>query len=65
MCDVATVLTTRYVLVDDIDKVGRSQVGSGPMGSHGPAPSLSRSEVVSLAICAQWAHFESERAFYR
>lgn len=60
MLDVDTFLTTVYVLVDELDQ----REGSGPIGS-GPVAALSRSEVVTLAIFAQWGRFGSERAFYR
>jgi hypothetical protein len=52
MIDVDTFLTTRYVTVDEYDKARRSQPVSMP-ACRGPAPSLSRSEVVTLAIFAQ------------
>src|SRR5262245_8226768 len=63
MIDVDTVLTTLYVLVDEYDKAHRPP--SDLPTRSGPAPSLSRSEVVTLGIFAQWARFGSERAFYR
>lgn len=66
MIDVDTFLTTLYVTVDEYDKAHEPQPGSTPPAAGpGPAPSLSRSEVVTLAIFAQWACFSSERAFYR
>lgn len=61
MCDVDTFLTTVYVLVDEYDKARPLPAAT----SGGRAPALSRSEVVTLAIFGQWAHFRSERAFYR
>src|SRR5262245_41947272 len=63
MIDVETFLTTLYGLVDEYDKAHRPP--SDWLTSSGPAPSLSRSEVVTLAIFAQWARFGSARAFYR
>jgi len=58
MFDPATLLTELYVLVDTI---GKTQAAS----THpGPAASLSASEVVTLAIFAQWQQFPSEAAFY-
>lgn len=55
-----TFLLTLYVMVDDFCKAHLPQ-------EHrpGPAASLSRSEVVTLAIFSQWSVFHSERAFYR
>lgn len=62
MVDPDTCVTARYVVaVDDYDKA--HPVAGTPRA--GPAPALSRSEVVTLAILAQWAAFPSERAFYR
>ncbi len=60
MIDVETFLTTVYVLVDDIvhDRAAQRR-------PTGPAAALSESEVITLALFAQWARFESERAFYR
>jgi hypothetical protein len=66
MIDVDTFLTTLYVTVDEYDKARKPQGETDAVAQQrGPAPSLSRSEVVTLAIFAQWACFESERAFYR
>jgi len=65
MCDVDTFLTRLSVLVDEVDKVQEPPLGRPLPCRPGPAPHLSRSEVVTLAIFAQWARFESERAFYR
>jgi hypothetical protein len=59
MVDVDTFLTALYVMVDDF------------CHSHtlkrrpGPEPSLSESEVLTLAIFARWSRFSSERDFYR
>lgn len=60
MFDSATFLTELYVIVDDWDKTQPPEP-SRP----GPAPQLSRSEVLTLAVFAQWATFASERAFWR
>jgi DDE family transposase len=60
MLDLDTFLTTLYVLVDDTIKSERQDDGV-----PGPAPSLSRSEVVTLALLAQWKQFPSEHAFVR
>lgn len=58
--DVDTFLTELYVMVDDYCKAKVA-----PRKAPGPAPSLSQSEVVTLAIFAQWNLFQSERDFYR
>lgn len=60
MVDMDTFLTILYVMVDDFCK---SELRSERR--PGPRASLSRSEVVTLAIFGQWARFESERGFYR
>ena len=59
--DLDTFLTTRYVMIDDFDQRHQPPEASRP----DPAASLSRSEVVTLALFGQWACFRSERAFYR
>jgi hypothetical protein len=57
--DPDTFLTTLYVLVDDCCK-------ALPAGSRlGRPASLTRSEVVTLALYGQWARFASECDFYR
>lgn len=61
MLDVDTFLTTLYVTVDDYAKAQ----GWSPSPHRGPRASLSPSEVVTLALFAQWRQFASERAFYR
>lgn len=60
MVDPATFLTELYVIIDDWDK---TQPADPPR--PGPPPNLSRSEVLTLAVFAQWATFASERGFYR
>lgn len=60
MVDTDTFLTVLYVMAEDFCKASFSQE-RGP----GPQASLSRGEVVTLAIFGQWAHFQSERDFYR
>ncbi len=60
MVDTDTFLTALYVMVDDFCKVELS-----PEKSPGPKASLTRSEVVTLAIFGQWSNFGSERGFYR
>ncbi len=53
-------LTALYVVVDDF---GKQHL---PPETHpGPGPALARSEVVTLALFAQWGSFSSERAFWR
>jgi hypothetical protein len=61
MIGVETFLATLYVMVDDFCNA------TWPLEvTHaGPRASLSRSEVVTLAVFGQWSRFESERAFYR
>lgn len=60
MIDVDTFLTTVYVLVDDL-----CQQEAAPPPAPGPAAALSVSEVITLALFAQWQPFPSERSFYR
>jgi hypothetical protein len=59
--DTDTFLTTLYVMIDDFDQ---TTLPTEPP-RRGPAASLSRSEVMTLALFGQWACFSSERAFYR
>jgi hypothetical protein len=59
MVDVDTFLTALYVMVDDF-------CHSQPSTKRpGPEPSLSESEVLTLAIFARWSRFACERDFYR
>lgn len=59
MIDPDTFLTQLYVMVDDV-------LSDIPLPRRrGPALALSQSEVVTLALYGQWAHFGGERAFYR
>src|SRR4029453_18342889 len=60
MVDVDTFLTTLYVLVDDF-----CMLSLPPAPHPGPQAALSRSEVVTLALCGQWQGFGSERGLYR
>src|ERR671936_662114 len=60
MVDVDTFLTTLYVMVDDFCKASLL-----PEPHPGPQATLSRSEVVTLALFGQWQGFGSERGFYR
>lgn len=57
--DPDTFLTTLYVLVDEIC------LDLPVERRRGPAPALSRSEAVTLALYGQWGRFGSERDFYR
>jgi hypothetical protein len=59
MVDVDTFLTAVYVIVDDIVRALPAPVPPGP------APALSRSEVVRLALFAQGRPCGGERAFSR
>jgi hypothetical protein len=59
MLDVDTFLTTLYVMVDDFCH------SQPPRRRPGPQASLSKSEVLTLAIFARWSRFNSERDFYR
>ena len=61
MLDTDTDFPTLYVMIDDFDQV---HLPTEPP-RRGPPSSLSRSEVVTLALFGQWACFSSERAFYR
>jgi Transposase DDE domain len=61
MVDIDTFLTTLYVMIDDFCKSELPTESKHP----GPQASLSRSEVMTLALFGQWTQFPSERAFYR
>ncbi len=61
MIDQDTFLTTLYVMVDDFCQSHLEPEQPQP----GPQASLSRSEVITLALFGQWVQFKSERAFYR
>jgi hypothetical protein len=58
MLDPESFLTELYVKVDDFDKTLPP-----PAANPRQQPSLSRSELVTLALFAQWGQFLSERAF--
>ena len=60
MIDTDTFLTTLYVMVDDFTKLHLPEPAR-----PGPPPSLATSEVITLALLAQWQRFASERDFYR
>ncbi len=59
MLDYETFLTQLYVMIDDFCKQELLSVVK-----PGPAASLSRSEVMTLAIVGQWHWFSRERDFY-
>lgn len=61
MIDLETFITTRYVMIDDFCQSEQNAERAKP----GPVPSLSRSEVMTLAFFGQWIQCPSERAFYR
>ncbi len=61
MIDPDTFLTTLYVTVDDL----LNQLSLPEPRRRGPALALRQSEVVTLALDGQWAHFGGEAAFYR
>lgn len=54
-----TFLTTLYVMADDFCQ------SLSPSATRGPAPALSRSETVTLALLARFQRFSGERDFYR
>src|SRR4051812_22697587 len=57
--DPDTFLTTLYGLVDECCSA------LAAARRRGPAPTLTRSEAVTLALFSQWGRFASERDFYR
>ena len=59
MLDWETFLTQLYVMVDDFCQSLETE------HPPGPAPCLSRSEVLTLALFARFRRFASERDFYR
>ena len=60
--DVDTFLTALYTVVDDLY---RERLAAALAHRRGPAPALSDSEVLTLAICAEWGPWDSERGFWR
>jgi hypothetical protein len=60
MIDMDTFLLTLYVMVDDFCKSHLP-----PVKRPGPRASLSRGEVITLAIFGQWYRFRGQRDFYR
>src|SRR5947209_3729029 len=61
MVDLDTFVTHLYVAVDDYCKTGLPAEPRHP----GRQATLARSEVITLAILAQWSRWGSERRFYR
>ena len=59
--DLNTFLVTLYTIVDDLYQQHFAQFKPHRPGQH---PQMSDSEVLTLALCAQW-HGTSERAFLR
>jgi hypothetical protein len=60
--DLDTFLTAVYTVVDDLY---RERLAAALRRRPGPAPALSDSEVLTLAICAEWGPWDSERGFWR
>jgi DDE family transposase len=60
--DLDTFLTAVYTVVDDLY---RERLAGTLARRPGPAPALSDSEVLTLAICAEWGTRDSERSFWR
>jgi len=60
MVDVDPFLTPLYVMADDF-----CTTSLPPEAPPGPQTTLSRSEVVTLALCGQWQSCGSERGLYR
>ncbi|MCE2484439.1 MAG: hypothetical protein J4F42_02910 [Desulfurellaceae bacterium] len=59
--DLDTFLVARYTIVDDLSQ---QQVARTKPVRPGPRPTVADSEVLTLALCAQWGG-RSERAFLR
>ena len=60
--DLDTFLTAVYTVVDDLY---RERLARALRHRPGPPPALSDSEVLTLAVCAEWGPWDSERAFWR
>jgi hypothetical protein len=60
--DLETFLTAVYTVVDDLY---RERLAATLRCRPGPSPALSDSEVLALAICAEWGPWDSERSFWR
>jgi len=70
MLDTDTLLTTLYVMVDDFLNSPEQQQRQAQRAAQwtpprGPQPSLTRAQVITLAVFGQWQRFTSERDFYR
>jgi hypothetical protein len=61
LVDLETMLVAIFVLIDDWRQENRPPSAKNP----GRPPALSDSEVLTLAVLAQWPRFRSERDFYR
>ena len=59
MLDADTFLIALYVEADEFCKQ------HAPRLRRGPAPALTRAEVLALAVFSRWSAFRSERGFYR
>ena len=60
MIDIDTFLTILYVMAEDFcNHHMNTEIRPGPKAS------LSRGEVITLAVFGQWGRFQSERDFYR
>ena len=60
MIDIDTFLTSLYVMSEDYcNHHVNTEIRPGPKAS------LSRGEVITLAVFGQWGRFQSERDFYR
>jgi hypothetical protein len=64
MLDTDTFVTALYVTVDETCKMCGIPPHALPQ-HRGPRPALAPSEVITLALLAQWGRFPSERGFYR
>jgi hypothetical protein len=60
--DLDTFLTALDTAVDDLYA---ARVAPAVAHRPGPKPVLSDSEVLTLAVCAEWGPWDAERAFYR
>lgn len=61
MLDLDAFLTALYTVVDDLYRQRLSYLAHRP----GAKPELSDSEVLTLSVCAEWGHWDSERSFWR
>jgi hypothetical protein len=60
--DLDTFLTALYTVVD---QRYRDHLAATYARRPGPKPTLSDAEVLTLAVCAEWGAWDSERAFWR